>query len=80
MAALGAAIFMTGSSAMPLWATWVVGPLLWFFGFAMLVAWALRRMLDGPGLAQEKTALEARPERKRIIISNFLEHDYADIA
>jgi hypothetical protein len=81
LSALGAAVFMTGTASMPLLATWLIGPLLWFFGFAMMVAWAALRMLRGEGfVAQEKEAPEAKPARVPAFISNFLEHDYADVA
>ena len=31
----GAATFMSDDSFLPLWITWIVGPLLWYLSFAI---------------------------------------------
>ena len=79
LVALGAAIFMTGQHSMPLWAKFLVGPLLWYFGFALMVGWALLRILHITTAVEEQRAPEAKPEKSRIFVSNFLEHDYENV-
>ena len=68
----GAGTFLGKYSALPLWVVWLVGPLLWYLGFAVLISWLLWRLfVPAPQAAcQEET--ETRPVRE----SNFLEHDY----
>ncbi|MFI5087306.1 MAG: c-type cytochrome [Terriglobales bacterium] len=68
----GAGTFLGKYSALPLWVVWLVGPLLWYLGFAVLISWMLWRLfVPAPGAVhQEET--EAQPVR----MSNFLEHDY----
>ncbi|HEU5450737.1 MAG TPA: hypothetical protein VFU76_02070 [Terriglobales bacterium] len=47
MLALGAYFFF-GSQfgaerSVPLWVAWIVGPLLWYLGFAVMTVWVFRR-------------------------------------
>ena len=35
----GATTFLTDDSFLPLWITWIVGPLLWYLGFAVSLVW-----------------------------------------
>ena len=39
----GAGTFLGKYSALPLWVVWLVGPLLWYLGFAVLISWMLWR-------------------------------------
>ena len=65
----GAGTFLSKYTFLPLWVVWLVGPLLWYLGFAVLISWMLWRLfVPGREAAQE----EAQPDRA----SNFAEHDY----
>lgn len=69
----GAGTFLSKYSAFPLWVVWLVGPLLWYLGFAVLISWMLWRLfvpVVQPEHAEEEE--KARP----VVVSNFLEHDY----
>ena len=35
----GATTFLTDDSFLPLWITWIVGPLFWYLGFAVSLVW-----------------------------------------
>ncbi len=41
---VGVLLFLTGSSDHVDLVYWVLGPLLWFLGFAMVVGWAVMRV------------------------------------
>ncbi|MFB3915306.1 MAG: hypothetical protein ACE14M_01145 [Terriglobales bacterium] len=81
LTALGAAFLMTAQSTMPLWAKWLVGPLCWYLGFALMLVWALFRAF-GPKIRaeEEEEAPAVRRQRSRLLASNFLEHDYTNVA
>jgi len=69
----GAGTFVGAYSVLPLWIVWLVGPLCWYLGFAMVISWMVCRVL--------KLVPAARPEPERqqkvlALRSNFLEHDY----
>lgn len=66
----GAGTFLNSYSNMPLWVVWLVGPLLWYLGFAVLISWLLWRLFVPAPEAQKQE--DAQPARA----SNFLEHDY----
>jgi cytochrome c6 len=68
----GAGTFLGKFSALPLWVVWLVGPLLWYVGFAVLISWMLWRMfVPAPqAVRQEESEVES------VRVSNFLEHDY----
>jgi cytochrome c553 len=66
----GAGTFLNSYSTMPLWVVWLVGPLLWYLGFAVLISWMLWRLfVPAPEAQKEEVA-------QRVRASNFLEHDY----
>lgn len=66
----GAGTFLSKYDFMPLWVVWLIGPLLWYLGFAVLISWMLWRLFVPAAKAhEEEEAKEARA-------SNFLEHDY----
>ncbi len=44
MLVIGVLLFLTGSGDRVDLVYWVVGPLLWFLGFAMVVGWAMWRV------------------------------------
>jgi hypothetical protein len=68
----GAGTFLSKYTFLPMWVVWLVGPLLWYLGFAVLISWMLWRLfVPAPGAAHQEEA-EAQPVR----VSNFLEHDY----
>jgi hypothetical protein len=71
----GAGTFLSKYSALPLWVVWLVGPLLWYLGFAVLISWMLWRLFvpsTETAHAEEEEKVTARP----VPASNFLEHDY----
>ncbi len=49
----GAFLLFGDSSSLPLWFTWTVGPLLWYLGFALSVADAIKTIF---GHAEAKAA------------------------
>jgi cytochrome c6 len=66
----GMGTFLNSYGALPLWVVWLVGPLLWYLGFAVLISWLLWRLfVPAPEAQKEEVALRVRA-------SNFLEHDY----
>ncbi len=68
----GAGTFLGKYSALPLWVVWLVGPLLWYLGFAVLISWMLWRLFVPAPQAVAQEEAVAQPPRE----SNFLEHDY----
>jgi cytochrome c6 len=66
----GAGTFLNSYSTMPLWVVWLVGPLLWYLGFAVLISWMLWRLFVPAPEAQKAE------ESQQVRASNFLEHDY----
>ncbi len=80
---VGMVTFKTGADYVPAWVAWLVAPLLWYLGFALLVGWAFSRML---AIARH---VHARPERKEVApeparprsahivaTAEFAEHDF----
>lgn len=73
----GAKLFMLPGhqSYVPLWVSWLVGPLLWYGGFIAVCAWCLRRfMLSGTGQELGKPEPATKGDTMAPV-SNFLEHD-----
>jgi cytochrome c6 len=66
----GAGTFLNSYSTMPLWVVWLVGPLLWYLGFAVLISWLLWRLFVPAPEAQKEE------EAQKVRASNFVEHDY----
>lgn len=60
----GLVTFISEDHYLPLWAAWIVGPLLWYFGFAVALVWGYRRFLDAP--REEKA--ESRVEQPQTVI------------
>jgi hypothetical protein len=80
MVGLGAATFLTAQQSLPVWAKWLFGPMLWYFGFALLVVWGLYRIFGIGKLHADETEPEIRETDKiKIFPSNFLEHDYEHV-
>ena len=42
--ASGALLFIKGFSALPLWITFLLGPLCWYLGFAVMIVWLFYRI------------------------------------
>jgi hypothetical protein len=76
MLVAGAVTFLSGSASVPMWVAWLVGPLLWYMGFAVVIAWLAYRLLAPAQSAAEEPAerpvraIAREPQR-----SNFHEHD-----
>jgi cytochrome c6 len=68
----GAGTFLSKYTFLPLWVVWLVGPLLWYLGFAVLISWMLWRLFVPGSEAVEQEKEVAQPVRA----SNFVEHDY----
>ncbi len=71
----GAGTFLSKYSALPLWVVWLVGPLLWYLGFAVLISWMLWRLFV-PSTAMAPAEEEEKAMARPVPASNFLEHDY----
>lgn len=67
----GAGTFLGKYSALPLWVVWLVGPLLWYLGFAVLISWMLWRLF-----VPAPQAVTQEQEETPVHTSNFLEHDF----
>jgi hypothetical protein len=80
--ATGMLLFKSGADYVPAWIAWLVAPLLWYIGFAVLVVWAAVRMLPMARTSQRRGAEEgagepARPTPPPIVASiEFAEHDF----
>jgi mono/diheme cytochrome c family protein len=75
MLVAGAGTFVGAYSVLPLWIVWLVGPLCWYLGFAVVISWMLCRLFGA--LPATKPEAEEQTSQKVIAIrSNFLEHDY----
>ena len=48
----GATTFLSNDSFLPLWITWIVGPLFWYLGFAVMLVWGYQHFF-GPAASQE---------------------------
>jgi hypothetical protein len=73
-------LFKSGAEYVPAWFAWVVAPLLWYIGFAVLVVWAAVRMLPMKRIAQrgereEAAGESARPTSPIVSSIEFAEHD-----
>lgn len=68
----GAGTFLSKYTFLPMWVVWLVGPLLWYLGFAVLISWMLWRLFVPAPEAVRQEEAEVQPVR----MSNFLEHDY----
>jgi cytochrome c6 len=68
---VGAGTFLGKYSALPLWVVWLVGPLLWYLGFAVLISWMLWRLF----VPVPHTAAQEEHDPAPVRESNFLEHD-----
>jgi hypothetical protein len=75
MLLVGALTFLSGSSAVPMWVAWLVGPLLWYLGFAVIIAWMVYRLFVPAAAVEMETAPEPVRAPVRLARSNFHEHD-----
>lgn len=57
----GVVIFLSDGSFLPLWATWIIGPLLWYLGFAVMLVWGYQQFF---GQAAQANAPEPTPALK----------------
>ncbi|MGI9103271.1 MAG: cytochrome c [Terriglobales bacterium] len=66
----GAGTFLNSYNFLPLWIVWLVGPLLWYLGFAVIISWLMWRLfVPLPEQAEQDDVQQVRS-------SNFHEHDY----
>lgn len=70
----GGLTFVGAYSVLPLWIVWLVGPLCWYLGFAVVISWMLCRLFGA--LPAAKPEPEEQPQKVLSYRSNFLEHDY----
>ncbi len=81
---VGMVTFKSGTDYVPAWVAWLIAPLLWYFGFAMLVGWAFARIFAIARHIQrarpepkEAAAEPARPPLAPIVATiDFAEHDF----
>lgn len=73
--AAGAGTFIGVYSVLPLWIVWLLGPLCWYLGFAVVISWMLCRLF-GAMAPETKPEAEEQPQKVLSYRSNFLEHDY----
>ncbi len=66
----GAGTFLNSYNFLPLWLVWLVGPLLWYLGFAVIISWLMWRLFVP--LSQPAEQDDSREASR----SNFHEHDY----
>jgi hypothetical protein len=75
----GATTFLSDDHLLPLWMAWIVGPLLWYLGFGVMIAWLCGRFFIAPaGEEPEEAAVETSVRHSQP--SNFLEHDWEPAA
>jgi hypothetical protein len=80
LVALDVAVFKTNQHFLPLWAKWLLGSLLWYLGFALMLGWAgLRLFRTYVALQSDDEAPAAGTKKHNMAVSNFLEHDYEDV-
>ena len=60
----GAATFMSNDTYLPLWITWIVGPLLWYLGFAISLVWGYHHFFDQP----EPEPIAAPAQQQTVIV------------
>ncbi len=70
----GAGTFLSKYTFLPIWVVWLVGPLLWYLGFAVLISWMLWRLFVPAATAASEQEEEETSRSARV--SNFVEHDY----
>lgn len=68
----GAGTFLSKYDFLPLWVVWLVGPLLWYLGFAVLISWLLWRLF----VPAAENAPQENEDVQPVHASNFLEHGY----
>jgi hypothetical protein len=80
MVGWGGALFFI-KSPLPLWTTWLVGPMMWYLGFAFLVVWGLHRMFGLAALPEQVEQPEAASQSETVeaLGGNFLEHGWEPI-
>jgi len=47
MVILGGALFMGREVVAPVWVSFLIGPLLWYAGFALMIVWMIMRWVGG---------------------------------
>ena len=54
MLVVGGAMFLSKDAPAPLWVAWLVGPLLWYAGFGLMLVWMIIRFLGWASSEPEK--------------------------
>jgi hypothetical protein len=80
LVAFGAVVVLSLQGTVPLWAKWLIGPLLWYGGIACLLAWALMRAFPSTRPVVPVVEEAADDKRAPFLVSNFLEHDSEIVA
>ena len=65
----GLVMFLSEGSYLPLWVTWIVGPLLWYLGFAVMLVWGYQQFF---GQAVQEKAPEPTPSRMEPVRRQFI--------
>lgn len=74
----GLAMFLSEGQSLPLWITWIVGPLFWYLGFAVMLVWGYQQFF---AQAAQENALELEPEpeelaRPQLVIRHAVERKF----
>ncbi|MGH9521207.1 MAG: hypothetical protein ACRD3E_01605 [Terriglobales bacterium] len=65
----GLVTFISEDHYLPLWVAWIVGPLLWYLGFAVAMVWGYRCFFGAPQ-EQEAERRVAQPETTTGLVVN----------
>lgn len=63
----GLVTFISEDHYLPLWAAWIVGPLLWYLGFAVALVWGYRRFFDAPEEQEAERRVE-QPQTTTVVV------------
>lgn len=74
----GLVMFLSEGSLLPLWVTWIVGPLLWYFGFAVMLVWGYQQFFGHAAQekAPEPTPARMEPVRRQFIMARPYNRDF----
>ena len=66
MVILGGALFMGQDVVAPLWVSFLIGPLVWYTGFALIISWIIVRWLGSDNSEETEAATQTviRPARR----------------
>lgn len=63
----GATTFLSNGSFLPLWITWIAGPLLWYLGFAVAMVWGYHFFFD-QAEPESQTEPAVEPQTTTVVV------------